>query len=186
MAASSNLPENLMKPYDPKIMSIELWLSLLEVHFTHFKINDDIDKRNILLLCVGTRTYKSLGFLCAPKLPNTFSYNDLIIKLKNYYVLKQEYHYSLMDLQTRKKKSNESLMDLYKDLRKLAWKCDFGEENFDLRVRDQLLIAVEEEDYFPELMNNIKNMKNFKSQWLFEKISNFEMKMVIKDIINLF
>lgn len=89
--------------FDSSKISLELWLSLLEAHFAHQGITEGDKKKNVLLVSVGTETYSVLGNLCAPDLPHTKSYDELVTTLKGHYVVKPSYHRSLLSFQQRKK-----------------------------------------------------------------------------------
>lgn len=163
--------------FDPSKISLELWLSLLEAHFAHLGVTEDAKKRNGLLVSVGTETYSVLGNLCAPDLPHTKGYNELVEALKKHYDVKPSYHRSLMTFQLRKKRPQDSLNGLYADLKALAKDCSFGDQ-FDKRVRDQLFMAVEEEVYFPNLVAENLDLQKMTSNQIFERILNLEKAFV--------
>ena len=137
--------------FDSKKISLELWLSLLEAHLSHQGITDEAKKKNYLLVSVGTEVYSVLGNICAPDLPHTKGYEDLVKLLKAHYIIKPSYHRSLLVFQQRKKKPDENLNTLYAEIKALAKHCNFG-NTFDSRVRDQLFMAVEGQTYFPNLV----------------------------------
>ena len=170
MAASALIS---MQPFDAQKISLDLWLSLLEANFQYHSIKDDANKKAVLLVSLGTEVYSVLGNVCAPELPHTKTYDDLITLLKRHYIVKPSYHRSLMDFQKRTKKQQESLQDLYAELKALANHCNFGAE-FDGRVRDQLFMAVENEIFFPNLVAENLDLQAMTSWTVLEKILNLE------------
>nr|XP_045614303.1 uncharacterized protein K02A2.6-like [Procambarus clarkii]XP_045614304.1 uncharacterized protein K02A2.6-like [Procambarus clarkii]XP_045614305.1 uncharacterized protein K02A2.6-like [Procambarus clarkii]XP_045614306.1 uncharacterized protein K02A2.6-like [Procambarus clarkii]XP_045614307.1 uncharacterized protein K02A2.6-like [Procambarus clarkii]XP_045614308.1 uncharacterized protein K02A2.6-like [Procambarus clarkii]XP_045614309.1 uncharacterized protein K02A2.6-like [Procambarus clarki len=163
-----------MEPFDATKISLNLWLSLLEANFQFHGIKEDANKKAALLVSLGTAVYIVLGNVCAPELPHTKTYEDLITLLKHHYVVKPSYHRSLMDFQKRTKKQQESLQDLYEELKALANNCNFGAQ-FDCRVRDQLFMAVENEIFFPNLVAENFDLQLMTSRTVLEKILNLEM-----------
>ena len=69
-------------PFNPSKISFELWPSLLEANFSHLEISDAEKKKYVLLVSVGTEIFAVLGNICAPDLPNTKSYEELLGLLK--------------------------------------------------------------------------------------------------------
>ena len=163
--------------FDSAKISLELWLSLLEANFANLEISEDDKKKHCLLVSLGTETFAVLGNICAPDLPHTKSYSALVELLKNHYVVKPSYHRSLIAFQQRKKKPDESLNNLYADLKALAKNCSFGNQ-FDSRVRDQLFMAVEQEVYFPNLVAENIDLQSMTSITVLERILNLEKAFV--------
>ena len=167
--------------FDPNKISLDLWLSLLEAHFSYMGITsseDDLDKKKqLLLVSLGSEVYSVLGCICAPELPHTKSFADLIKALKQHYIVSPSYHRSLIVFQQRKKVPSESLHNLYADLKSLAKDCNFVGQ-FDARVRDQLFMAVESEIYFPNLVAENFKLQNLTSQETFDRILNMERAFV--------
>ena len=159
--------------FDSKKISLELWLSLLEAHLSHQGITDEAKKKNYLLVSVGTEVYSVLGNICAPDLPHTKGYEDLVKLLKAHYIIKPSYHRSLLVFQQRKKKPDENLNTLYAELKALAKHCNFG-NTFDSRVRDQLFMAVEGQTYFPNLVAINLDLQSMTSMEILERVLNLE------------
>ena len=76
------------------------------------EISDAEKKKNVLLVSVGTEIFAVLGNICAPDLPDTKSYDELLGLLKAHYDVKPSYHRSLLAFQQRNKKGGESLKEL--------------------------------------------------------------------------
>ena len=163
--------------FNPSKISLELWLSLLEANFGNLEITEDDKRKNVLLVSVGTDVFSVLGNLCAPDLPHTKSYADLVNILKGHYIVKPSYHRSLITFQQRKKKKDETVNELYADLKASAKNCNFGNQ-FDARVRDQLFMAVDNEVYFPNLVALNMDLQTMTSQGILEKILNMEKAFV--------
>ena len=170
-------PKVKIDPFNPSKISFELWLSLLEANFSNLNISEASKKKNVLLVSVGTDIFAVLGNICAPDLPHTKSYEDLVNLLKAHYDVKPSYHRSLLSFQQRKKKEGESLKELYADLKRLAKDCDFKDQ-FDSRVRDQLFMSVENEIYFANLVAENLDLKSMKSAEIFERVLNLEKAFV--------
>ena len=177
-------------PFDPKKIKLEVWLSMLQAHFGHYGINDDTKKKNSLLISLGTETFSVLASLCAPSLPHddTLKYDDIVSLLKTHFIVKPSYHRSLIKFQQRKKNRNESLRDLYADLKALASDCNFGIA-FDGRVRDQLFMAIDSEVYFPNLAAENLDLQTMTSVQTLERVLSFEKafcseKVSLSDSVN--
>ena len=107
-------------------------------------------------ISVGSKVFSTLSDLTAPDLPSDKTYGELIDLLKAHYVTKPSYHRSLCLFQRRVKKSDESLEQLYADLKRLAKDCNFG-TTFDERLRDQFFMAIDSQSYFKFFMaENLK------------------------------
>ena len=163
--------------FNPSKISLELWLSLLEANFSNLEITDEDKKKNVLLVSVGTDVFSVLGNLCAPDLPHTKSYAEILNVLKGHYVIKPSYHRSLITFQQRNKRKEESFKELYADLKAAAKNCNFG-NLFDARVGDQLFIAVDNEVYFPNLVALNIDLQTMTSQGILDKILNMEKAFV--------
>ena len=163
--------------FDSKKIKLEVWLSMLQAHFAHNGITDEGKKKNSLLVSLGSETYSTLASLSSPELPHEKNYDDLVKLLESHYKVRPSYHRSLIRFQQRKKKSDESLRDLYVDLKNLARDCSFG-ALFDARVRDQLFMAVDAEVYFPNLVAENLNLQTMTSTETLERILNFEKAFV--------
>ncbi|XP_076036431.1 uncharacterized protein LOC143022207 [Oratosquilla oratoria] len=163
--------------FDPNKIRWEIWLSMLQAHFAYNEITDDNKKKNSLSVSLGSDTYSTLASLTSPDLPHVKTYNDLVKLLEAHYKVKPSYHRSLIKFQNRKKKSDESLRDLYADLKSLAKDCSF-DALFDARVRDQLFMAIETEVYFPNLVAENLDLQAMSSMDILEKILNLDKAFV--------
>ncbi|XP_064089269.1 uncharacterized protein LOC135203476 [Macrobrachium nipponense] len=160
-------------------ITLDLWLSLLEANFSNLGIEEDMKKKNVLLVLIGTDVFSALGSLCAPDLPHTKTYDDLVAVLKSHYIVKPYYHRSLIAFQQRKKRRDETVNSLYADLKALAKDCNFG-NHFDSRDRDQLFMAVDNEVYFPNLVALYIDLQAMTSSAVLERILNMEKVFVFK------
>ena len=126
-------------PKIPQFNSDELqfdkYLSLFEANLAAYDIIDQAKRKNFMIISVGSEVFITLSDLTAPDLPSDKTYGELIDLLKAHYVTKPSYHRSLCLFQRRVKKSDESLRQLYADLKRLAKDCNFG-TTFDARLRD--------------------------------------------------
>ena len=86
--------------FDPNKISLDLWLSLLEAHFAFLGITSSQDdlhkKKHLLLVSLGSEVYSVLGRVCAPELPHTKTFDDLVEALKQHYIKIPSYHRSLV------------------------------------------------------------------------------------------
>ena len=62
--------------FDPKKIKLEVWLSMLQAHFAHNGITEDVKKKNSLLVSLGSETYSTLASLSSPALPHEKDYKD--------------------------------------------------------------------------------------------------------------
>ena len=151
-SAHMSMPK--LPQFDPLKISFELYLSVIETTFSAYGIDNEIMKKNLLIVNIGMDTFSVLACLTAPDNPSDKSYDELIGYLKKHFITKPSYHRSLVLFQQRRKKEREGLKDLYADLKKLAKDCHFG-SNFDQRLRDQLFMAIDSQPYFKFLMAEI-------------------------------
>ena len=122
---------------NPDELSFDVYLALFEAHLATNEITDEAKKKNHLFVSIGTQAFFTLANLTAPDMPTDKSYGQLIDLMKSHYITKPSYHRSLVLFQQRRKLENESLKELYADLKRLAKNCNFG-ATFDARLRDQL------------------------------------------------
>ena len=169
---STNL-QGKIEPFNPQKIKFEVWLSMLKAQFAYTGITEDDKKKNCLLVSLGADIYSTLASLCAPSLPHEKTFDVLVTVLRGHYVVKPSYHRCLIKFQQRKKKGEETLRELYADLKELANDCDFGTQ-FDARVRDQLFMAVDSEIYYPHLVAENLSLQSMSSSDTLERISNFE------------
>ncbi|XP_066941045.1 uncharacterized protein [Macrobrachium rosenbergii] len=132
-----------------------------------------LKRKNVLLVSVGTEVFAVLGNICAPDLPHTKTYEQLLILLKAHYDIKPTYHRRVLAFQQKRKAGGESLKDLYADLKSLAKDCEF-----DARVRDQLFMALEHEVYFASVVAENLDLKSMTSTQIFERVLNLEKAFV--------
>ena len=105
-----------------------------------------IEKRvAILISVIGASNYELLQDSCAPALPNSKTFKDLSVVLKNHFqpqptVIAERYKFH-----ERKQKNNESIMDYLADLKKLAANCEF-KDFLDEALRDRLVCGLYNED----------------------------------------
>ena len=159
--------------FDPKELQIDLYISLIETNFAAYGVTDDDQKKNLLLISIGMKTFATLSNLTAPDNPTTKSYTEIVNLLKGHFTSRPTYHRSLLLFQQRKKESNESLKDLYSDLKRLAKDCNFG-NTFDTRLRDQLFMAIDSLPYFKFLVAEDLNLDTLTSARLLERIQTLE------------
>ena len=94
--------------FDPKELQIDLYISLIETNFAAYGVTDDDQKKNLLLISIGMKTFATLSNLTAPDNPTTKSYTEIVNLLKGHFTSRPTYHRSLLLFQQRKKESNES------------------------------------------------------------------------------
>ena len=167
----ANIPK--LPAFDPKELPFDLYLSLIETNFTTYGVTDDDKKKNLLLVSLGTKIFGTLANLTAPDNPTSKTYAEIVDVLKRHYINKPTYHRSLLLFQQRKKERNESLKDLYSDLKRLAKDCSFG-ATFDTRLRDQLFMAVDNLSYFKYLVAEDLNLNTLTSEKLLDRIQTLE------------
>ena len=159
--------------FDPKELAIDLYVSLIEANFAAYAITDEDQKKNLLLISIGMKTFATLSNLTAPENPTAKTYDEIVALLKSHFSSKPTYHRSLLLFQQRKKEPNESLKDLYSDLKRLAKDCNFG-TTFDTRLRDQVFMAVDSLPYFKFLVAEDLNLDTLTSVKLLERIQTLE------------
>ena len=159
--------------FDPNELQFDLYMSLIQANFDSYGITDSNKKKNLLLISIGTKIFSTLANLTAPETPTEKSYEQIAELLKNHYVTKPSYHRSLLLFQQRRKGNNESMKELYSDLKRLAKDCSFG-ATFDMRLRDQLFMAVDALPYFKFLVAEDLNLESLSSSKLLDRIQTLE------------
>ena len=159
--------------YDPDKITFVNYLQMIESMFETYEVSDVTTKKNLLLVNIGMDIFNTLCSLAAPKKPKELSYEELTKCLKRHYCIKPSYHSCLYEFRSRKLKETESINELYADLKKLAIECDF-EENFEMMLRDQLFMAVDNQPYFQLLCSENFELKTLTPDKLLDRISTLE------------
>ena len=146
--------------YDPDKITFVNYLQMIESMFETYEVSDVTTKKNLLLVNIGMDIFNTLCSLAAPKKPKELSYDELTKCLKRHYCIKPSYHSCLYEFRSRKLKETESINELYADLKKLAIECEF-EENFEMMLRDQLFMAVDNQPYFQLLCSENFELKTY-------------------------
>ena len=124
-------------------------------------------------MSLGPKTFGLLGDLTAPDMPTAKTYAELTKLLKDHFSNKPSYHRSLCLFQQRRKHMNESLRELYANLKRLAKDCNF-ETTFDARLRDQLFMAVDNLSYFKFLLAENLKLETMTSIALLDRLETLE------------
>ena len=159
--------------FNPEEISFDLYMSLVEASFTTYGIEDDVMKKNLLIVNMGVKSFFMLASLTSPDNPSDKTYAEIVSCLKRHYITKPSYHRSLVLFQQRRKRDLESLKDLFADLKKLAKDCRFG-SNFDHRLRDQLFMAVDSLPYFKFLLAEDLNLDELTADKLLDRLQTLE------------
>lgn len=112
-----------------------------------FEANDIVDvgkKRAILLTQFGASAYEVLRSLVTPQGPKDFTYEQLVVKLKNHFNPKPNEIIERFNFNKRTQKKGESIADFVADLRKLSKFCNFTELNN--MLRDRVVCGATDED----------------------------------------
>ena len=99
MSAAGTLKD--IPSFDPKEISLELYIDLFNSFISANGISEDERKKQILLSSVGLKVYSTLGNLCVPDVPSDKTFDEIIALLKQHYVTKPSYHRSLCLFQQR-------------------------------------------------------------------------------------
>ena len=159
--------------FHPDKLELACWLDLFQMNCVVNDIQEENAKRALLLSSVGVETFATVCKLTAPKLPSEVPYNELVTVLKAHFITKPSYHRALCEFLQRKKRVNENVKAYYADLKQLAQQCDFGAE-FDRRLKEQLLIGIDQEIYFKVLLADPFDFKTVSSGDLLAKITSLE------------
>ena len=162
-----------MPEFNPDKLELGCWIDLFTMNCQVNDITDDDAKRALLLSSVGVDTFATICKLTAPDLPSAVAFNDLVTVLKSHFITKPSYHRALCDFLQRKKKSNETVKGYYAELKQLAQQCEFGAE-FDRRLKEQLLVGIDQEIYFKVLLADPFDFKVISSRDLLTKVTSLE------------
>ena len=147
-----------MPEFNPEKLELGCWLDLFDMNCQVNDITELDAKRALLLSSVGVDTFATICKLTAPKLPSAVPFAELVTVLKSHFITKPSYHRALCNFLQRKKKWNETVKDYYAELKQLAQQCDFGTD-FDKRLKEQLLVGIDQEIYFKLLLADSYNFK---------------------------
>ncbi|XP_063370563.1 uncharacterized protein LOC134658828 [Cydia amplana] len=138
-----------LKPFDG-----EKW-EVFEQQFECFILVNDIteDKKVPLLITKLTaKVFETLTYLCSPKQPKTFTYQDLIKKLQDKYVKTLSTTLERAEFRKRNQLPNEKIQDYALELRKLAGKCNF--KDIDDQIKEKFMEGVSSKLIKFELMKS--------------------------------
>ena len=168
MMASKRMPE-----FNPDKLDLGCWLDLFAMNCQVNSVSEDDAKRALLSSSVGVETFAMVCKLTAPNLPSAVPFGDLVKILKSHFITKPSYHRALCDFLQRKKKSNETVKSYYAELKQLGQQCEFGTE-FDRRLKEQLLVGIDQEVYFKILLADPFDFKGVSSLDLLTKVISLE------------
>ena len=141
----------LIPEFDPEKLSLDSWLDLFEMAAVTSNITDDQKKKALLLSVIGVETFAVICKLTSPDKPSSKSFSDIKGLLTSHFYTAPSYHKALTIFLRRKKVKSESAKEFYAELKQLAHPCDF-DSDFDKRLKEQLLIDVEDEIYFTSIL----------------------------------
>ena len=123
-----------LQPYDELNESFEIYLQRLQNYLALRNLSDDTSENNvksvqILLNCLGPKTYQTLVSLTAPDLPSTKKYQDLIDLLRSHLCPKPSEIAEQYKFLTRIQHEGESIAQFQAELKKLTVNCNFTCEN---------------------------------------------------------
>ena len=159
--------------FDPDKLELPAWLDLFSMNCAVSEVTEETAKRALLLSSVGVDTFSTICKLTAPNLPSAVPFDDLVSQLKSHFITKPSYHRALCDFLQRKKKSSESVKEYYAELKLLAHQCEFNND-FDRRLKEQLLVGIDNEVYFKVLLADPFDFKSISSRDLLAKVTNLE------------
>ena len=107
------------------------------------KIDDAIQKRDVLLSTCGPTTYTLVRNLATPSPPAEPSYEQLIQLLQDHYNPKPSVPVQRFRFNTRCRQSGESIAQFVAALHQLSEHCNFG-GSLDDMLRDQLICGVDD------------------------------------------
>ena len=107
------------------------------------KIDDAIQKRDVLLSTCGPTTYTLVRNLATPSPPAELSYEQLIQLLQDHYNPKPSVPVQRFQFNTRCRQSGESIGQFVAALRQLSEHCNFG-GSLDDMLRDRLICGVDD------------------------------------------
>ena len=143
--------------YDSRSVEWELY----EAKFTFFLeanlINDDKQKRAMLLASVGTTALGYVRDLNVPKELHEVDYKNLLEQLRAHYGKKTAMLAARNDFAYVRQKDGQSVEDFAAALRAASLLCKYGAD-LDVRLRDQLVIGLREDSIRKRLMEADENI----------------------------
>lgn len=169
-----------MPEFDPEELELPAWLDLFEMSADVNGATAAETKKSLLLSSIGIKTYSVIVKLCAPDLPSTKSFQDIVKLLKDHFVTAPSYHKALCEFLQRKKLKSETVKQYYAELKKYAKQCEFGGD-FDRRLKEQLLVGIDQEVYFKVLLSDSFDFKAISSMDLLNKVTVLETAYVTEN-----
>lgn len=111
----------------------EEFMERIELYYEANDIENEEKKRAILLTQIDAETYSIVRKVCAPQKPKETSLKDIITKMEKYIQPKENETVLRQQFRERKQKKEESVIQYIADLRNLAQKCKFKEEEEAIR-----------------------------------------------------
>jgi hypothetical protein len=116
---------NRLHEFDPKSYDWEEWEILFDTYLQVEKVNEDSQKRNILITSLAVEPFKTLLSICKPKKPNELSYKEVIDKLRANYVRVTFTSTERIKFFASRQESPRTLTDFANELRYKATTCKF-------------------------------------------------------------
>ena len=152
-------------PFDAELEDIESYLERLQEYFTAYDIADDEDntaKRQAnLLTSIGSNCFRILKDLAFPNAPNTKTFEQLVTLLREHF-----------------KQQGQSIADFICELKKLAGRCEFINEQLNDNLSDHFICGLHSQHVKQKLLS-----KNFTFQEAVnEAIAQEAARKDVKDI----
>ena len=117
----------------------DLHSARLEQYFNWKSIDDDVQKKSILLLTIGQDAYRILIELCDNAMPRT--YDELCAIMKNHFAPELSVFQRRKQFSNLKQFNTETISEWYKNLVIAANLCDFGDQ-LEERIKEQFVTGM--------------------------------------------
>ena len=127
--------------FNPREEDWSQYTERLSFYFTANGITGDAKKRAILLSSVGPPTFRLMRSLVLPESLDSFSYDDLVSKVKTHKEPAPSVIVRRFQFNTRNQKAGESIAEYIAVLRKAAEHCNYGDSLSEM-IRDRLVCGI--------------------------------------------
>ena len=127
--------------FNPREEDWSEYAERLSFYFSANGITTDAKKRAILLSSVGPTTFRLMRSLVLPDALDSFSFDDLVAKVKNHKEPTPSVIVRRFQFNTRNQKPNESISEYIAVLRKAAEHCSYGDSLSEM-LRDRLVCGI--------------------------------------------
>lgn len=130
----------------------DIYVERVKLFFIANAVKNDA-KVAVFLTVMGNDAYKKIRALCSPAAPDTKSFDELVMIMKNSGAKPKPTEIAArFAFNNRRQQAGETISDYHLALKELAADCDFG-SNLEARLRDQIVLGLNNRTIQEELLS---------------------------------